>query len=190
MGWGFGLGLLHTDGEALSFALVFWTSWWTFLEHPFLFWPQGYCSAWYTSRPLLTLTALPETFATRAGWLCSGKFHGVCFSLVIRLWEETHWLEFPAKRLGRDSLGVTLGRWHCPRALGCSGRAQSGRRLACRSLWGRSHVPSQCAWPSIWMSRGRGGLGSHGALSGYTVRWLLQGHRPRNDGTRKGMGGP
>lgn len=123
VGWALDWVSCTPTERPLVLALVFWASWYS-LEYlcfgrrlvalpgfghfahlgPFLLW-------------------LPETFATRAGWLCSGKFHGVCFSLVIRLWEETHWLEFPAKRLGLDSLGVTLGRWHCPRALGCSGRA-------------------------------------------------------------------
>lgn len=116
-------------------------------------------------------------------------------------WKIPWCVFFPCNlTLGRDPLigaasgeglaGILLGvgpvRWHCPRqgtedAQGGGGQARSaGGQASCAS-------PSEPG-PAICVSGEA--AGSRGAQTAHTVRWPLQGHRPRNDGAEMGMGPP
>lgn len=119
-GSGLGLGLLHTDGEALSSGPCVLGFWWTSLEHH-CFGLRVIALCGPHLGPFLLSTPCRRPLQPElAGCVLENSM--VCvFSLIIRFWEETHWLEFPAKRIGRDSLGMTLGRWHCPGNWGAQG---------------------------------------------------------------------
>lgn len=118
-----------------------------------------------------------------ASWPCSVKFHGVCFFLVIWLWKETCWSEFPAERSWQGCCGC--GPWKVgpsqARALG-----MRGMRVA--KPWATPHphpAPSNlvtAGLPGLVCLCQRGpprhlhaglAVGSQGARGGSGLRWLL-----------------
>lgn len=86
-------------------------------------------------------------------------------------------------------LGVVLVRWHCLR----QGTEDAQEGVVRPTAWpalppgGRASRASPSG-PSTAVRVSGEAMGSRSAQTGYTIRWPLQGHRPRNDGAEIGMG--
>lgn len=57
---------------------------------------------------------MPETVGTRAGWLSTGKFHGVFFLYKLTLGRDLVVGVASREGLAGTLWGVVLRRWHCP----------------------------------------------------------------------------